>query len=47
MNSLLAAIKACESHDFLLLGGCLVPLVDLLKKPKVKWAKKNYQNVIR
>jgi hypothetical protein len=24
----------------------LVPLIDLLKKPKAKWAKKNYQNVI-
>ena len=46
LNTLLAAIKTCESHDFLLSGGCLVPLVDLLKKPKAKWAKKNYHNVI-
>ena len=46
MNSLLAAINACQSHDFLLSGGCLVPLVDTLKKPSAKWAKKNYPAVI-
>ena len=26
--------------------GCLVPLVDTLKKPLAKWAKKNYPAVI-
>ena len=46
MNSLLAAINACRSHDYLLSGGCLVPLVDTLKKPSAKWAKKNYPAVI-
>ena len=48
IGTLLAATKACHtSFDFLTAGGCLIPLVELLKKPKAKWAKKNYPTVIQ
>jgi len=46
-NTLLSAVRACgNSYEFLLQGGCLVPLTELLKKPKAKWAKKNYPKII-
>jgi len=46
IGTLLSATKACNtSFDYLNQGGCLIPLVELLKKPKGKWAKKNYPSV--
>ena len=46
MNSLQLAISACVAPPFLTTGNCLIPLIDLLKKPKAKWAKKNYEGLV-